>query len=221
MHRSDALQGQVVVLHREHALLHLTTVPSVDDALFAAGRVEGNAGLRVQTQLLVVLYLSLRSVVDDEVRLKVLQFLSSGLNEHVLHEVSLPSHLNDEANSQTGSLVGSAESVNHVQLLIAKLLDGNFLYLGPNLLAHGVVVVLIFLSSPPNLVLALCVLDNVLVLRRTTSVDTGHYVHCIQLGVYALVVTSQACLCLLFEEILIRRIVCYHGRTCDAILCQI
>ena len=43
VHRSDALEWQVVVHHREHTLLHFTTVPSVDDYLFAACYVECNA----------------------------------------------------------------------------------------------------------------------------------------------------------------------------------
>ena len=45
VHRSDTLQGQIVVHHREHTLLHLTTVPGVDDDLLAAGSVESNTSL--------------------------------------------------------------------------------------------------------------------------------------------------------------------------------
>ena len=53
----------------------------IRDRLFA-GDVEGNAGLAVQAQLLVVLDLGLGSVVNNEIRLKVLQLLSGGLDEH-------------------------------------------------------------------------------------------------------------------------------------------
>ena len=45
VHGSDTLQGQIVVHHREHTLLHLTAIPSVDDYLLTAGNVEGYAGL--------------------------------------------------------------------------------------------------------------------------------------------------------------------------------
>ena len=45
VHRSDALEREVVVHHREHTLLHLTTVPCVDDNLLAACHVECDASL--------------------------------------------------------------------------------------------------------------------------------------------------------------------------------
>ena len=149
VHGSDTLQGQIVVHHREHTLLHLTAIPSVDDYLLTAGNVEGYAGLRVQTQLLIVLHLSLRCIVNNEVRLKVLQLLSSGLNEHVGHEVCLPCHLHDEANSHAGVLVGTAESIHHIEILVAEFLDSQVLHSSPHLLRHGVVVVLVLLRSPP------------------------------------------------------------------------
>ena len=79
VHGSDALQRQIVVHHGEHTLLHLSAVPGVDDNLLAACDVEYNCGLRIQTQLLVVLNLSLGSVVYNEVRLKVLKLLSGRL----------------------------------------------------------------------------------------------------------------------------------------------
>ena len=221
VHRSNTLQRQVVVLHREHTLLHLTAIPCIDDNLLAACGVEGHAGLAVQAELLVVLNLSLRCVVDNEVGLEVSQLLFSGLDEHILNEVCLPSHLNDEAHGQTCSLVGTAESIDNIELLVAELLDGYVLDSSPHLFAHGVVVVLVFVRGPPNLVVALSIVNDVLILRRTTGVDTSHHVHCIELGVLALVEASQSGLCLLCEESLIAWVVGYHGRTGDAILCQI
>ena len=79
--------------------------------------------------------------------------------------MGLPCHLHDEAHCQAGSLVGTAEGVHHVELLVAELLDGNVLYLAPNLLSHGVVVVLILFGGPPNLVVALGIVNDILVLR--------------------------------------------------------
>ena len=92
-----------------------------------AGDVEGNAGLAVQAQFLVVLNLSLGSVVNNEVRLKVLQFLGGGLDEHVGNKVCLPGHFHDEANGHAGILVSAAESVNNEQALVAQFLLGDIL----------------------------------------------------------------------------------------------
>ena len=45
VHRSDTLQWQEVVHHREHTLLHLTTIPCVDDNLLLRSNVEHNSCL--------------------------------------------------------------------------------------------------------------------------------------------------------------------------------
>ena len=124
--------------------------------------------------------------------------------------MSLPCNLNDEANTQTSSLVSTAECINNIQFLVAELLDSDFLNLCPNILAHRMVVVLILFRSPPNLILAVSIHYNVLVLRRTTCVDTCHYVDCVELSINTLVETFKTSLCLLFEEELIRWIVSYH-----------
>ncbi|CAN4027195.1 putative HTH-type transcriptional regulator ydfH, partial [Dysosmobacter welbionis] len=102
VHGGHTLQGQVVVHHGEHALLHLAAVPGVQDDLLPGGEVEDGGGLGIQAQLLIVLHLGLGGVVGDEVRLEVLQFLSSGLDEHILDEVGLPCHLHDEADGHAG-----------------------------------------------------------------------------------------------------------------------
>ena len=165
VHRGNALQWQVVVLHGEHTLLHLAAIPCVDNHLLTAGGVEGYASFAVEAELLVVLHLSLRGIVDNKVGLKALKLLLGGLDKHILHKVSLPCHLYNEANGQAGSLVGTAVGIHHVELLVTELLDGNVLNLAPNLFAHGVVVVLIFLGGPPNLVVALCIVNDILVFR--------------------------------------------------------
>ena len=125
VHGGNALQRQVVVHHGEHALLHLAAVPGVDDDLLTGGDVEGDAGLGVQAQLLVVLDLGLGGVVDDEVGLEVLQLLLGRADEHVLDEVCLPCDLHDEADGHAGVVVGAAEGVHDVQLLVGQLLDGD------------------------------------------------------------------------------------------------
>jgi len=165
VHAGDTLEGEVVVLHGEHTLLHLATVPGVDDNLLAAGGVEGYASLAVEAEFLVVLYLCLGSVVDDEVGLELLEFCLGGLDEHVLDEVCLPSDFEDEAHSEVGSFIGAAESIYDVELLAGELLGGDILDLCPNGFAHGMVIVLVCLSGPPYLVVALSIVNDVLILR--------------------------------------------------------
>ena len=114
VHGSDALQRQEVVHHGEHTLLHLAAVPGVDDDLLLAGDVEHDSSLGVQAQLLVVLDLSLGSVVNNEIRLEVLQLLSGGTDEHIGYEVSLPCNLNNETNCHTGVSISTTETINNV-----------------------------------------------------------------------------------------------------------
>ena len=165
VHSSDAAEGEVVVHHREHTLLHFTTVPSVEDNLFLAGDVESYNSFRVETEFFVVFYLSLRSVVHHEVRSEVSEFFSAGLDEHVGHEVCLPSYFNDEANSKTSVLVSTAETVNNEKTLVRKFLLGKILHHVPSLFSHGVVVVLVLFRSPPYSVLRVFVNNDELVLR--------------------------------------------------------
>src|SRR3712207_5653458 len=176
-HRSDTLQRQVVVHHREHTLLHFTTVPCVKDNLFLAGYVEYNGCFRVQTEFLVVFNLCLRGVVNDEVGLLIEFFLIYGADEHVSYEVSLPCYLHDEANLHAGILVGAAETVNYEEALVRKLFLSQCVNNVPSFLAGLLVVVLIFVRSPPYCVVRVLVVNDELVLRRTTGVHTSHHVN--------------------------------------------
>src|SRR5574344_1088201 len=54
VHSSNTLQWQVVVHHREHTLLHFTTIPCVNDDLFLRSYVENNCCLTVKTQFFPV-----------------------------------------------------------------------------------------------------------------------------------------------------------------------
>ena len=178
VHRSDATKREEVVLHREHTLLHLTTVPCVDDHLFLSGNVEHDASLRVQAELFPVLHLSLRCVVNDEVRLLLEVSLSLRTDEHVGHEVSLPSNLDDEADLHTSVAVCAAVTINNIQLLVRQLFLSNLLHCVPSLLRSTVVIVVILLRIPPYGVVRSSIVNDELILRRTTCVDTGHAVHC-------------------------------------------
>ena len=222
VHRSDALERQQVIHVGEHALLHLAAVPGVDDHLHLLGEVEDHGRLGVETQFLVVLHLGLRSVEHHEVGLAVLLQLGVGrTDEHVLHEVSLPGHLHDEADLQTRVLVGTAEGVDHVELLARELLGSDLLELLPGGLRHGLVVVLVLVGSPPDGVLGGLVHHEELVLGRTAGVDARHHVDGAHLGHLTLLEAAQALLGLLAKELVVGGIVHDLGGTRDPVLLQI
>ena len=207
MHRSDTLEGEVVVHHGEHTFLHLATIPGVEDNLLAAGDVEGHAGLAVEAEFLIVVNLSLGSGIDGEVGGEVLEFLFGGNDEHVLYEVSLPSHFHDEADSHAGVFVGTAESIDYKKFLAGEFLLGEIFNDSPGALGHGVVVVLVLGGGPPDGVLGVLVHDNVFVFGRAAGVDTGHDVHSVELGELAFIEAGEGGVGLEFEEIFVRRVV--------------
>ena len=221
MHGSNALQRQEVVHHGEHTLLHLAAVPGVDDDLLLAGDVEQHSSLGVQAQLLVVLDLSLGSVVNNEIRLEVLQLLSGGTDEHIGNEVCLPGHFHDETHCHAGILVGAAESIHDVQALVGQLLLSDLLDSLPSFLRSGVVVVLVLIAGPPHGVLGVLVHHDELVLGRTAGVDAGHHVHSTQLADLTLLVAFQLGIGLLCEQLLVGGVVHDFSRAGNAILGKI
>ena len=221
VHSCDAAEGKIVVHHREHTLLHFAAVPSVEDHLFLGGDVEGNASFGVQTEFLVVFNLRLRSVVNHEVGFEVFELFSRGLDEHIGHEVSLPSNFHDEANSETRVLVGAAESIDNEETLVREFLLGKILHNSPSRFRHGVVVVLVTFGGPPNGVLGVLVHNDELILGRTAGVDTRLHVHSAEFGHLTLFVSFEGFLGFFFEELFVRRIVYDFGSTRDAVLCEI
>ena len=221
MHGGHALQGQVVVHHGEHALLHLAAVPGVQDDLLAGSEVEDGSGLGVEAQLLVVGDLGLGSVVGDKVRLEVLQLLSGGLDEHILYEVSLPSHFHDEADGHAGVVVGAAEHVHHEQTLVGQLLLSQLLTLVPGLLRGGLVVVLELVGGPPHGVLGGVVHNNELILGGAAGIDTGHNIDGAQIGDLTLIIPFQTGLGLLLKQSLVGGVVDDLSGTGDPIFAQI
>ena len=221
VHGSHALQRQVVVHHGEHTLLHLAAVPGVDDDLLTAGNVEGNAGLAVQAQFLIVLDLGLGSVVDDEVRLEVGELFLGRADEHVGDEVRLPCDLDDEADGHAGIMVRAAERVDDVQLLVAKLLDRDILDGRPGGLGHGVVVVLVLVGGPPHGVLGVRVHDDILVFGGAAGVDAGHDVDRAQLADPTDFVPFKTSLGLFREQRLVGGVADDFSRTGDPVLFQI
>ncbi len=200
MHGGDAPQGEVVVHHGEHTLLHLAAVPGVDNNLLPAGDVEHGSGLGMEAQLLVVFHLGLGGVINHEVRLEAFQLRLGGTDEHILHKVGLPGHLHDEADGHAGIGVGAAEGIHHKEPLAGKLLDGDVLYHTPGLFGGGVVVVLVLVGGPPDGVLGVLVHDDELILGGAAGVDAGHDVDGPQLAKLAPLKAGEVLLQLLLEK---------------------
>ena len=99
--------------------------------------------------------------------------------------------------------MGTAEAIYNIQLLVRKFLLGDFLNGGPSLLGSAMVIVLIFIRSPPNSVVRILVVNDELVLRRTSGVDTSHYVYGAKLGFLAFFVTYEAVFGFLIEQNLV------------------
>ena len=136
--------------------------------------------------------------------------------------MGLPCNLHDEADLHAGILVGAAESVDHEEALAAELLLCKFLYGCPCLLGHFVVVVGIVFGSPPDFAgsafLGGFVVNNVFVFRRTSGVDTGHYVDGTELSYLALVEAFKFRFGFFVVEDLVCRIVEDFLYTGDAVL---
>ena len=221
VHGSNALQGKVVVHHREHALLHLTAVPGVDDDLLAAGNIEGDNRLGIQTQLLVVQALGLGSGIDDKVGDEACKLFLSGADEHVGDEMGLPGNLHDEADGHARVFVGTAESIHNIELLVAQFVSGEIADNGPGLFGHGMVVVLVALGGPPDGVLRGVVHNDVLILGGTAGINAGHDVDGIKLRQDALVIAFKRGIHLVPEHLFITGIVNDFGGTGNAVFGEI
>ncbi len=119
----------------------------------------------------------------------------------------LPGHFHNEADLHPGVLVRAAETVHHEEPLAGELLDGEGLELFPYFLGELVVVVRILRSVPPYGVLGVLVHHNVLVLRRTSGIDAGHYIDRAELGHLTFVVTFKLRLGLFVVENLVGGVV--------------
>ena len=207
MHGSDTLQRQIVVHHREHTLLHLAAVPCIDYNLLTACYIEYYSSLGIKSKLLIVFYLCLGCIVDNEIRFKVFQFLVGRNNEHVLYKMCLPCHFHNESDGHACILVSTTEGIYNIELLITQFVDCNFLNCFPGLNACRMVIILVFIGCPPYSVLGVFVHDNKFVFRGTSCVNTCHYIYCTQFTDLAFVEPFQICFCFFFKQILVGRIV--------------
>ncbi len=80
------------------------------------------------------------------------------------------------------------------------------------------VVVGILRCGPPYGIVRLSIVYDEFVFGRTSCINTGHNVNCIELGKLSLIIPRKIRLCLLFEKKLVRRVVDDFCGTGDAIL---
>ena len=196
-------------------------MPRIDDDLLAARDIEGDRRLRMKSEFLVVLDLRFRRIVDDEIRLEVLQLLLRGQDEHIADEMRLPCDLDDEAHGHARVLVRTTESVDDEETLVGKLLLRNLLEFFPRLLTCRMVVVRIGVRGPPDRILGVLVHDDELVLRRTARKDARHDIHGIKLRELSLLKSREVGLHLFFEKLFIGRIMDDFLHAGNSVLCQI
>ena len=132
--------------------------------------------------------------------------------------MSLPSNLNDETNLHTCVLVSTAETINYEKTLVRKLLLSDVLNSCPSFLRSTVVIVMVFLRIPPYCIVRVLIINDELILRRTTSVDTSHYVYCTKLSLLTSFIALKTLFCFLIEQYFVRRIVQYFCCTCNTVL---
>jgi len=208
VHRSHTFQRIQIVHDREDTFLHLTAVPSIQDNLFVSFQVENGSSFRVQTQLFVVVYFRFGCVERHEIGFAVVsQFFIGRTDKHVLHEVSLPCNLHDETNFQTSSGVSAAESIHYEQSLSRKLFNGFGFQIGPSCFRARLVVVLIFIGSPPDSIFAGFIHHKEFILRRTTGINTCHYIHSTEFSHLTSFITFQSCFGFFLKQNFVRRIV--------------
>ena len=204
MHGSHAAQRQEVVHHGEDTFLHLAAVPGAADEGHALGEVEGHEDLAVQAHLLPVRVGGLAGIQHHEVGLEVGQFLLRGADEHVLHEMGLPSHLRHEADLHAGVLVGAAVAVHHIHLLAGKLLLAEHPEVLPRLVVDGLVVGTLLVGIvPPHVVFSVLVFHDIFVFGRTAGEDAGIDGKGTRFGQVSLLITRQCGVCFVFVQFVV------------------
>ena len=208
MHRSDTTKRVHVVHDREHTFLHFTTVPSVQDNLFFSLQVENSSCFRVQAQFFIVVNFCFRCIETYKIRFSVsFQFFSSRADEHVSYEMSLPSYFHDETYFHTSCSISTAECINNEQTLAAQLFYSFRLQVSPSFFSTRFVIVFIFVRSPPYWIFRSFILNEEFIFRRTTCVNTSHYVYSTQFSNLSFFETFQSRFSFFSEKHIIRRIV--------------
>ena len=114
------MQGEDVVLYWhlveencEDTLLHLTGVLGTENDHFSIGKVDSDRGCRCHAGCVPVSWEG-TGIVDDIVRMEVLELLPSGSDEHVAHEESMVGAGTDDPHADPVLLIPSCETINDV-----------------------------------------------------------------------------------------------------------
>ena len=161
----------------------------------------------MQAELLVVVDFGLAGSIDGEAGLEGLEVFGRRLDEHIEHEVSLPSNLHNEADGDASVLVGTAEGVDNEEFFVAEFAGCEPFDSLPYVFVHRVVVIGILRSVPPNSIFGVGIHYDVFVFGRASGIDACHYVDCIELGELAFVVAGEGGVHLHLEQLLIRGVV--------------
>lgn len=114
-------------------LLHLSCVLSTKDDHLLLGEVDSNRCGRGHTAGISVGGES-TTVVDDVVRVEVLQLLSRGADQHVAHEESVVRAGADNADAYSVALIPSCEAVDDIDALAGvEVVDGTLAVDAPDL----------------------------------------------------------------------------------------
>ncbi|KAH3686254.1 hypothetical protein WICPIJ_002751 [Wickerhamomyces pijperi] len=169
------VQGQNVVVHRhqvehhsEDPLLHLTSVLGTQDNHLHVLEVDLDRSRGGHT-LSVDVGWELTSVVNCEIWLtKVLQLFVGRLDQHISHEQSMVSSGTHNSNLQSVLWVPAGKGINNEDLF-----PGSQVVVGSGLGdLPGVFRNLLVNRTPPNLICGGFLIDNSLVLWRSTSLVT-------------------------------------------------
>ncbi len=163
------LDGHEVVHDREDTLLHLTGVLGTEDNHLATLEVDLNRGGRGHTSGETV-GRELAGVVDDEVGLtKVLELLLGRADQHVVHEESVVGTRANDTDLEAVLGVPACETVKDIDVVTGvEVVDGTL-----TVDLEGVLVHLDVDGAPPDVVLGGLLVDDTLVLGRTTGLLTG------------------------------------------------
>ena len=169
VHREHILLGHDVVHDGEDSLLHLTGVLGAQDHHFAAAEAQGDTRVSGDSGDRWVGGMAAR-VVDDIVgRTKVLELFGGGPNQHVVHEERVIGPRADDADFDLVIGIPASEAIDHVKsLATVEVVDGASMQSFKGAGRQRDVD-----RTPPNVIAALSLFDDSLVLRRSPGLGTG------------------------------------------------
>ena len=132
--------------------------------------------------------------------------------------MSLPSNFHDETQFQARVRISTAECINNIQFLVRKFFSCQFFNGFPAFFVYRFVVVFIFVRSPPYCIFAGSIFNEEFIFRRTTGVNTCHYVYSAQFSYLTFFKAFQTRFCFFGEQNIIRRVVHNLSSTGNTVL---